>query len=83
MDVHTMVQAFKITMEGQDLVWFQTLKLSLLYDFEVLVKHFIDSYSKIRIKHNTVTKILGFKQRNTKIVRECMDRLKTYIAICS
>ena len=82
MDVHTMVQAFGLTMEGQALGWFQTLKLSVLYDFEVVVKHFIDSYSKIQIKHNIVTKIMGFKQKDIETVRECMDRLKTYIARC-
>ena len=81
-DVHTMVQAFGLTMEGRALAWFQTLKSSVLYDFEVLVKHFIDSYSKIGIKHNTVTKILGFKQKDTESVREGLDRLKTYIARC-
>ena len=81
-DVHTMVQALGLTMEGQELAWFQTLKPSVLYDFEVLVKNFIDSYSKIGIKHHTVTKTLGFKQKGTKIVRECMDRLKIYIARC-
>ena len=64
------------------MAWFQTLKSSMLYDFEVLVKHFIDSYSKIGIKHNTVTKILGFKQKDKETVRECLDRLKTYIARC-
>ena len=58
------------------------MKSSVLYDFEVLVKHFIDSYSKIGIKHNTVTKILGFKQKDTESVREGLDRLKTYIARC-
>ena len=54
----------------------------MLYDFEVLVKHFIDSYSKIGIKNNIVTKILGFKKKDTKAMRECLDRLKTYIARC-
>ena len=54
----------------------------MFYDFEVLDKHFIDSYSKIGIKHNTVTKILGFKQKDMETVRECLDRLKTYIARC-
>ena len=77
-----MVQDFGLTMEGQALAWFQTLKSSVLYDFEVLVKHFIDSYSKIGIKHNTVTKILGFKQKDIDTIRECLDRLKTYIARC-
>ena len=61
MDVHTMVQAFGLTMVGRALSWFQTLKPSILYDFEVFIKHFIEAYSKIGIKHNKVTLILGFK----------------------
>ena len=35
-DVHTMVQAFGLTMEEQALAWFQTLKSSVVYDFEAL-----------------------------------------------
>ena len=66
-DVHTMVQAFGLTMEGQALAWFQTLKSSVLYDFEVLVKNFIDSYSKIGIKHNIITK---FWDSSKKIRRQ-------------
>ena len=69
-DVHTMVQAFGLTMEGRALAWFQTLKPSVLYDFKVLIKHFIEAYSKIGIKHNTVTLILGFKQGEKESVRE-------------
>lgn len=61
-DVHTKVQAFGLTMEGRALAWFQTLKPSVLYNFKVLVKHFIEAYSKIGIKHNTITLILNFKQ---------------------
>ena len=51
------------------------LQLSVLYDFEMLVKKFTKAYSKIGIKHNIVTQILNFKQRENVIVRECVDRL--------
>ena len=81
-DVHTMVQAFGLTMEGRALAWFQTLKPSVLYDFEVLVKRFIEAHSKIGIKHNTVTLILNFKRNKNETVRECIDRLRKYIARC-
>ena len=69
-------------MEGQALGWFQTLKPSVLYDFEILVKNFIEDYSKIGIKHNMVTMILGFKQKENEIVRKSIDRLRNYITIC-
>ena len=81
-NVHTMVQAFGLTMEGRALAWFQTLKPSVLYDFKVLVKQFIEAHSKIGIKHNTVTLILGFQQNKKETVRECIDRLRKYIARC-
>lgn len=77
-----MVQAFGLTMEGRALAWFQTIKPSVLYDFEVLVKRFIEAHSKIGIKHNTVMLVLNFKQNKSKTIRECIDRLKKYIARC-
>ena len=75
-DIHTMVQGFGLTMEGRALSWFQTLKPSVLYDFEALIKRFIEAYSKIGIKHNTVMQILSFKQKDRETVRECVDRLR-------
>ena len=69
----TMVQGFGLTMEGQALSWFQLLKSSVLYDFEILVKHYIESFSKIGIKHNTLTQILSFKQNDHETVRESID----------
>ena len=81
--MHTMVQGFGLTMEGRALSWFQTLKPSVLYDFEVLVKHFIEAYSKIGIKHNMITQILRFKKKDKEIVQECADRLRQYIVQCS
>ena len=80
--MHTMVQGFGLTMEGRALAWFQTLKPSTLYDFETLVKRFIEAYSKIGIKHNTVTQILSFKQKDNETVQQCVDRLRQYIARC-
>ena len=61
---------------------FKTLKPSVLYNFETLIKQFIEAYSKIGIKHNTVTQILSFKQKDKEIVRECVDRLRHYIVQC-
>ena len=81
-DMHTMVQGFGLTMEGRALAWFQTLKPSTLYDFETLVKSFIEAYSKIGIKHNTVTQILSFKQKDNETIRECIDILQQYIVRC-
>ena len=75
-DVHSMVQGFGLTMEGRALLWFQTLKLSVLYDFETLIKRFIEAYSKIGMKHNTMMKISSFKQKDKETLRECVDRLR-------
>ena len=47
-----MVQGFGLALMGKALSWFQTLKLALLYDFETLAKHFIESYTKI--ESNTI-----------------------------
>ena len=81
-DVHTMVQGFGLTMMGKALAWFQTLKPSMIYDFETLVKYFIESYTKIGIKHNTMSQILNFKKKEKEIVRECVDRMRQYIVRC-
>ena len=54
----------------------------MLYDFETLVKHFIESYTKIGIKHNTVTQILSFQQKDNETIKECIDRLCQYIVRC-
>lgn len=74
-----MVQDFGLTMEGRALLWFQTLKPLVLYDFEVLVTRFIEAYPKIGIKHNTITQILSFKKKDKETVPKCVDRLRQYI----
>ena len=60
--------------------WFQTLRSNVLYDFDILVKRFIEAHTKIGIKHNTVTLILNFKQGDKEIVCQSLDRMKQYIA---
>ena len=50
------------------------LKPSVLYGFEILVKHFIETYYKISIKHNMVTLILGFKEKENETMMESIDR---------
>ena len=69
-------------MMGKALTWFQSLKLDMLYDFETLAKHFLDSYTKIGIKHNTVTQILSFQQKDNNTIKEYIDRLRQYIVRC-
>lgn len=71
-----MVQAYGLTTEVQALDWFQTLKPNVLYDFDTLVRHFLEFYSKIGIKHNTITLFLGLKQKDNDIVQESIDCLK-------
>ena len=81
-NVHTKVHGFGLTLSGSVLSWFQTLKPKVLYDFDVLVKWFIESHTKIGIKHNTVTLILNIKQGDRERVRQSIDRMKQYIAQC-
>lgn len=53
-DVHTKVHGFGLTLSGSALSWFQMLKPAVLYDFDVLVKKFIEAHTKIGIKHSTL-----------------------------
>lgn len=62
-------------MEGRDLAWLQTLKHSIIYAIEVLIKHFIKAYSKIETKHNTIYLIVGFKQIEKESVIESISKL--------
>lgn len=43
-------------------------------------KHFIDAHLKFGIEHNTITKILIFKQGEKETIKGCIDLLKQYIA---
>ena len=81
-DVHKMVQGFGLTLEGKELSWFQSLSNSVLYNFEVLIDAFIRENTKTRIKHNTLTQILDFKQKEKEMVRDAIGRLKALILRC-
>ncbi|MCO5546850.1 hypothetical protein L7F22_000287 [Adiantum nelumboides] len=81
-EVHTMVQGFGLTLEGKALRWFQSLGNSMLYDFEVLIAAFIKENTKTGIKHNTLTQILDFKQREKETVKDAIARLKSLISRC-
>ena len=81
-DVHTMVQGFGLTLEGRALRWFQSLSNAILYDFEVLVEAFIKENTKTGIKHNTLTQILDFKQKERETVKDAIERLKSLVSRC-
>ncbi|MCO5588037.1 hypothetical protein L7F22_041991 [Adiantum nelumboides] len=81
-EVHTMVQGFGLTLEGKALRWFQSLGNSMLYDFEVLIAAFIKENTKTGIKHNILTQILDFKQREKETVKDAIARLKSLISRC-
>ena len=81
-DMHTMVQGFGLTLEGKALRWFQSLSNATLYDFEILVEAFIKENTKTGIKHNTLTQILDFKQKERETVKDAIARLKSLISRC-
>ena len=55
--MHTMVQGFRLTLSGMAQSWFLSLKADVLYDFETLIKKFIQEHTKIGIKHSTANLI--------------------------
>ena len=81
-EMHTMVQGFGLTLEGRALRWFQSLSNATLYDFEVLVEAFIKENTKTGIKHNTLTQILDFRQKERETVKDAIARLKSLISRC-
>ena len=81
-DGHTMVQGFGLTLEGRALRWFQSLNNATLYDFEILVEAFIKENTKKGIKHNTLTQILDFKQKEKESVKDAIARLRSLISRC-
>ena len=81
-DMHTMVQGFGLTLEGKALRWFQSLSNATLVDFEILVEAFIKENTKTGIKHNTLTQILDFKQKERETVKDAIARLKSLISRC-
>ena len=77
--MHMMVQGFGLTLEGQALRWFQSLSNATLYDFEILVEAFIKENTKTGIKHNTLTQILDFKQKDRETKSGRHNSVTTHI----
>ena len=48
-DVHTKVHGFGLTLSESALSWFQTLKSAVLYDFDVLIKKFIEAHTRLAL----------------------------------
>jgi len=79
-DTHTQFEGFGLTLESKALSWFQTLESEIKTSFERLEKDFIVAFSKMGIKHNAVGLISSFKQKDQETVRDCVNKLKQYIA---
>ena len=54
----------------------------MLYDLEILIDVFIKKKVKTGIKHNTLTQVLDFKQKEKETVRDAIGRLKALILRC-
>ena len=67
-------------LESKALTCFQTLELEPNISLAWLEQEFFVALSKMGIKHNVVTQISSFQQREHKTVRDCVNRLKQYIA---
>ena len=81
-DTHTQIEGFGLTLESKALTWFQTLELESKVSLTRLEKDFVAAFSKMGIKHNAVALIYTFKQKDHETVRDCVNRLKQYIARC-
>ena len=62
--------------------WFQTLEPIALESFEKLTELFIKAFSKTGTKHNAVSLVYSFKQKENETVRDCVNRLTKYIHKC-
>ena len=80
-DTHTQIEGFGLTLESKALTWVQTLGLESKVLLEWL-EDFIAAFSKMGIKHNAVAQIFSSQQQEHEIVRDCVNRLKQYIACC-
>ena len=81
-DTHTQIEGFGLTLESKALTWFQTLEPESKLSLTCLEKGFITVFSKMGIKHNAIAQIYSFKQKDHETVRDCVNRLKQYIARC-
>ena len=81
-DLHTKVEGFVLTLEGWALSWFQMLNLSEYLSYKALEKDFIATFSKTRLKHDVLSQIHGFKQKNDKSMWDGGNLLRQYLARC-
>ena len=81
-DTHTQIEGFGLTLEGKALMWFQTLGPESKESLNQLERDFIAAFSKMGIKHNAMAQIFSFQQKDHETVRDCVNRLKQYIARC-
>ncbi|RYA39879.1 hypothetical protein DD606_25735 [Enterobacter cloacae complex sp. GF14B] len=79
---HTQYEGFGLTLEGTALTWFQPMNIGGFYDIDHLLREFAEEFSKRGIKHNTVSQIYAFKQREHEKVKEASLRFKQYIGRC-
>ena len=79
---HTQIEGFGLALEGKPLSWFQTLELSVEITLQSLENYFIAAFSKMGIKHNAISQLYAFEQREHESMRAYMNRLKQYIKRC-
>ncbi|MCO5611004.1 hypothetical protein L7F22_065252 [Adiantum nelumboides] len=65
-DFHTQYEGFGLTLEGTALTWFQPLDPELFLNIDNVLREFTEEFSKRGIKHNTVSQIYAFKQRENE-----------------
>ena len=58
------------------------LNLSNYPSYEALKKDFIVAFSKMRLKHDILLQIHGFKQKNDESMRDGASHLRQYLARC-
>ena len=81
-DLHTKVEGFGLSLEGQGLSWLKTLDLSNYRIYEALEKDFIAMFSKIGLNIYVLLQIHGFKQKNNESTRDGANFLRQYLARC-
>ncbi|MCO5578165.1 hypothetical protein L7F22_032003 [Adiantum nelumboides] len=81
-DFHIQYEGFELTLEGTALTWFQPLDPELFPNIDNVLREFAEEFSKRDIKHNIVSQIYAFKQRENEKVKEASLRFKQYIKRC-
>ena len=81
-DLHTKIKGFRLTLERRALSWFQMLNLCGYLAYKEKGKDFIATFSKIGLKHDVLSQIHDFKQKNNKSVRDGANCLRQYFARC-